>query len=83
MPPDRRTGRRSRRQRNSAKVPDGKHQSMSSDKDSMEIRSLQVEGRLKEQAISHDNSVADSSKFRLNWMYFLFLLVGILSDYNK
>ncbi|XP_015879540.3 uncharacterized protein LOC107415685 isoform X1 [Ziziphus jujuba] len=59
LPSDRRTGRRSRRQRNSAKISDGKHQKISSNKENMEIRSLQLQGRLKEQATSHDNALAD------------------------
>ncbi|KAF3437790.1 hypothetical protein FNV43_RR20546 [Rhamnella rubrinervis] len=60
LPPDRRTGRRGRRQRNSAKIPDGKLIGVSSDKENMNVRSSQLEGDLKEQVTFHDNVLTDN-----------------------
>lgn len=65
FPPDRRTGRRGRRQRNSAKIPDGKLEGVSSDKENMKVRSSQLEGGLKEQVTFHGNVLADNSKLDL------------------
>lgn len=63
LPSDRRTGRKNRRQRSSTKVPDGKSQALSSERENIEVGWSNVEGHLSKQIRSHDNLLAESSKF--------------------
>ncbi|BFG32689.1 hypothetical protein CerSpe_189630 [Prunus speciosa] len=58
---DRRTGRKNRRQRSSTKVPDGKSQALSSEKENVDVGRSTVEGHLREQSRSHDSLLADSN----------------------
>ncbi|KAM5570640.1 hypothetical protein ABKV19_011338 [Rosa sericea] len=62
LPSDRRPGRKNRRQRSSTKVPDGKSQTLLSERENIEVGRSNVEGHLSKQIRSNDNLLADSNK---------------------
>ena len=62
---ERRMGRKTKRQRNSNKLVDGKNQTMSSGKENVEVGVSRIEDRLKEQVKIQENFHGSGSKFLL------------------
>lgn len=63
MPSEKRAEKRGKRKKSAVKVPDGKHQSLSSQRENVEVGSAHPEGGLKEVKF-YEEVHSDGSKFQ-------------------